>query len=120
MHGGQLDEGYCIVNSDALERSMTPSSPSHRQKMPEGYFKGVERVAELDDGYSFQFSAKSESVGKLVEFITEERKNNPSIEFELIFQQKEGPLVLQIKGNAAKDFVKSCAPSWLFNPEYSS
>ena len=82
--------------------------------MFEEYFKEVEQVTELDDGYSFQFPAKSESVGKLVELITEERKNNPSIEFELIFEDNKGPLVLQIKGKAAKDFVRSFAPASLF------
>ena len=114
MHGGEVDEGYCIVNSDALEESMTSGSPSHRHRMLEEYFKEVEQVTELDDGYSFQFPAKSESVGKLVELITEERKNNPSIEFELIFEDNKGPMVLQIKGKAAKDFVRSFAPASLF------
>ncbi len=114
MHGGQSDEGYCIVNSEGLENSMI--SGSHRRKKADGHFKGVERVTELNDGYSFQFPARSESVEKLVELITEGRKHNPSIVFELIFQQNEGPLVLEIKGNAAKDFLKSCAPSWLFEP----
>ena len=32
MHGGEVDEGYCIANSDALEDSMTASAPSHRTK----------------------------------------------------------------------------------------
>ena len=50
--------------------------------MLEEYLKKVEHVMELDDGYSFQFPSKWDSVGKLVEFITEERKNNPSVEFE--------------------------------------
>lgn len=114
MHGGEVDEGFCIVNNDILEKSMTPGSPSHRHKMLEEYFKEVEQVTELDDGYSFQFPSKWESVGKLVELITEERKNNPSIEFELIFEENKGLLMLRIKGEAVKDFVNSCAPASLF------
>jgi hypothetical protein len=46
---------------------------------------------------------KSEPTEKLLELIEAERKNNPSIEFEVIVQQNE--TVLQIKGDAVKDFV---------------
>ena len=55
MHGGEVDEGYCIANSDALEESMTLDSGllPYRHKMLEEYFKKVEHVMELDDGYSF-------------------------------------------------------------------
>ena len=118
MHGGEVDEGYCIANSDALEESMTLDSGllPYRHKMPEEYFKKVEHVMELDDGYSFQFPSKWDSVGKLVEFITEERKNNPSVEFELNFEENKGPLVLQIKGEAAKDYVRSFVPASIFKP----
>ena len=43
MHGGEVDEGYCIVNSDALEDSMTLDSASCiAKKILEEYFKGVE------------------------------------------------------------------------------
>lgn len=113
MHGGEIDEGYCITNSDALEKSMTEASDSHTQEILE-YFKKVEQIAELNDGYSLQFAAKSESIEKLVEIITEERENNPSMEFELIFQHNEGPLVLEIKGDTAKVFVKRFLPSSFF------
>ena len=99
MHGGEVDEGYCIANSDALDESMTLDSglPPHRHKMLEEYFKDVELVIELDDGYSFQFPSKCDSVGKLVEFIKEERKNNPSVEFEIIFEENKGPLLASDK-----------------------
>ena len=101
MHGGEVDEGYCIVNDDALEDSMTQIS--RRQKNSEGYFKGVDELTELNDSYCFHIPAKSEPMEKLLELIEAERKNNPSIEFEVIVQQNEP--VLQIKGNAVKDFV---------------
>lgn len=110
MHGGEVDEGYCIMNSDAFEKSMAQGSPSRILEILE-YFKEAEQVTELNNGYSFQFPANSESIEKLVKIITEERKNNLWIEFELIFQHNEGPLVLEIKGNTAKDFVKSYIPS---------
>ena len=78
--------------------------PPHRHKMLEEYFKEVE--LDMDDGYSFQFPSKWESVGKLVEIITEERKNNPSVEFRS-FSNKTKAACLQIKGEAAKDYVIS-------------
>lgn len=114
MHGGEVDEGYCIVDSDALEESMTSGTPSRRQLMLQEFFGEVKQLTELDVGYSFQFSADSESVGKLVELITEERKDNPSIEFEIIFEENKGPLVLEIKGETAKDYVKSLALASFF------
>jgi hypothetical protein len=117
MHGGQVDEGYCIVDSDTLEESMTSGSTSRKQIMVEEYFKEVKQVTELDDGYSFQFPSKSQSIEKLVQLITKERKSNPSVEFDIIFQQNEEPLLLQIKGNSAKDFVKSFVPSSVFNSQ---
>ncbi len=119
MHGGSVDEKYCITNTD-----IAISSPSNRtknkmhQKDIEEYFKEVERVIELDDGYSFQFLAKSKSIEKLTEFITLERKRCPSVEFELVFEQNLGPISLQIKGTDAKEFIKKYAPSWLFEPPY--
>ena len=71
-------------------------------------------MTELNDGYSFQFPAKSEPVEKLVELITEKQKNNPSVEFKLNFEENKGPLVLQIKGEVAKDYVKSFVPASIF------
>ena len=94
-----------------LKIALDSGLPPQRHKMLEEYFKKVEHVIELDDGYSFQFPSKWDSVGKLVEFITEERKNNPSVEFELNFEENKGPLVLQIKGEAAKNYVRSFVPA---------
>ena len=108
MHGGEVDEGYCIVNTEGLENGITASS--NKRNLDEELSKEVERITELKDGYSFQFSAKSQSAQKLVDFITKEQKNNPSVVFDLVFQQNEEPLLLQIKGNSAKDFVKSVMP----------
>jgi hypothetical protein len=94
MHGGEVDEGYCIVNDDALEDSVTHIS---RRQKNSGYFDGI------DDGYCFHFPAKSEPMEKLLELIKVERKNNPSIEFEVIVQKNE--TVLEIRGDAVKAFV---------------
>jgi hypothetical protein len=65
MHGGEVDEGYCIVNDDALEDSVTQIS---RRQKNSGYFEGI------DDGYCFHFPAKSEPMEKLLELIKVERK----------------------------------------------
>ena len=108
MHGGEVDEGYCIVNTEGLENGITASS--NNRNLDEELSKEVERITELKDGYSFQFSAKSQSAQKLVDYITKKQKNNPSVVFNLVFQQNEEPLLLQIKGNSAKDFVKSVMP----------
>lgn len=116
MHGGEVDEGYCIVNSNVLEESMPQRDG--REKISGEYFKGVDRVKELIDGYSFHFPAKSERVENLVEFIRYEQKNNPTIKFELIFQQNE--TVLHIHGDLTKEFVKSWAPSWVLESPYLS
>ena len=39
MHGGEVDEGYCIVNDDALEDSVTQIS---RRQKNSGYFEGID------------------------------------------------------------------------------
>lgn len=44
MHGGEVDEGYCIVNSNAHEESMTSGAASYRQRIFEEYFKEVEQL----------------------------------------------------------------------------
>ena len=108
MHGGEVDEGYYIVNTEGLENGITASS--NKRNLDEELSKEVERITELKDGYSFQFSAKSQSAQKLVDYITKKQKNNPSVVFNLVFQQNEEPLLLQIKGSSAKDFVKSVMP----------
>jgi hypothetical protein len=71
MHGGEVDEGYCIVNDDALEDSVTQIS---RRQKNSGYFEGIDEVTELNDGYCFHFPAKSEPMEKLLELIKVERK----------------------------------------------
>ena len=115
MHGGEVDEGYCIVDTDALEESMRSGSTSRKQRLVEEYFKELKRVTELHNGYSFQFPSKSQSIEKLVQLITKEPKNNQSVEFDIIFQQNEELLLLQIKGNSAKDLVKSFVPNSVLN-----
>ena len=74
MHGGEVDEGYCIVDTDALEESMSSGSTSRKQRLVEEYFKELKRVTELHNGYSFQFPSKSQSIEKLVQLITKEPK----------------------------------------------
>jgi hypothetical protein len=100
MHGGEVDEGYCIVNYDAFEDSVTQIS---RRQKNSGYFERIDEVTELNDGYCFHFPGKSEPMEKLLELIKVERKNNPSIEFEVIVQKNE--TVLEIRGDAVKAFV---------------
>ena len=51
-----------------------------------------------------------QTCGINVEFITEERKNNPSVEFETNFGASDKRRV------AAKDYVRSFVPASIFKP----
>lgn len=71
-------------------------------------FSSVEQVKELADGYAFRFPGDELWVGKLVEFILEERACCPFFTFELVFGPNQGPLWLHLRGaEGVKDFVAS-------------
>jgi hypothetical protein len=61
-------------------------------------FKHVQQVGELADGYALRFPGSDTWANTLVQFITFERGCCPFFTFALLFEPKEGPIWLHLRG----------------------
>lgn len=61
-------------------------------------FKHVLQVNELADGYALRFPGSDSWANKLVQFITFERGCCPFFTFALLFEPKQGPIWLHLRG----------------------
>ena len=61
-------------------------------------FKGVQQVNELADGYALRFPGNDTWANTLVQFITFERGCCPFFRFALVFEPKQGPIWLHLRG----------------------
>ena len=61
-------------------------------------FKDVQQVNELADGYALRFPGSDIWANKLIQFITVERGCCPFFTFALVFEPKQGPLWLHLRG----------------------
>ena len=69
-------------------------------------FSGRQEVRELPDGYALRFPGDDAWATRLLAFITAERACCPFFRFELVFEQRQGPLWLHLRGPAGtKEFV---------------
>ncbi len=59
---------------------------------------GIQSVRELDDGYEFTFMGTDDWMHRLFEFVEIERGCCPFLEFNLSFDQAQGPIRLSIHG----------------------
>lgn len=67
-----------------------------------------QELRELPDGYALRFTAESEMVRDVAEFLTYERLCCPFFDLELAVEREGGPLWLRIRGReGVKDFIRS-------------
>lgn len=81
-----------------LACSLTESELVTRGEEVADLFKHVEQVNELADGYALRFPGSNTWANTLVQFINFERECCPFFEFGLVFEQKQGPIWLHIRG----------------------
>ena len=61
-------------------------------------FKHVQQVNELADGYALRFPGNDTWANQLTQFISFERECCPFFTFSLLFEQKQGPIWLHLRG----------------------
>lgn len=85
-----------------------PELRLRRETLASDIFRDVQQVAELTDGYSFSFPGDDAWAGRLLEFITFERRCCPFITFELLFEPGQGAIWLRLRGAAGvKEFIRN-------------
>jgi hypothetical protein len=87
--------------------SLSENERVERGEEVSDFFKGVQQVRELADGYAYRFASNEEWASKILKFIVGERSCCPFFTFELGFEANEGPIWLHIRGpEGIKDFMK--------------
>jgi hypothetical protein len=87
--------------------SLSENERVERGEEVSDFFKGVQQVHELADGYAYRFPGNEEWASKILKFIVGERSCCPFFTFELGFEANEGPIWLQICGpEGIKEFMK--------------
>jgi hypothetical protein len=81
-----------------LACTLTASEQMKRSEEVNELFKHVQQVNELADGYALRFPEGDTWANTLLQFITFERACCPFFEFALVFEQKQGPIWLHIRG----------------------
>jgi hypothetical protein len=81
-----------------LACTLTESEQVTRSEEVNELFKHVQQVNELADGYALRFAASDTWANTLLQFITFERACCPFFEFALVFEHKQGPIWLHIRG----------------------
>ena len=66
-----------------------------------------EQTDELADGYALRFPGSAEMVGRLSQFIADERECCAFFAFELHCEPQQGPVTLRLRGaDGVKEFVR--------------
>jgi len=78
--------------------TLTPSERVPRGEELDDIFKHVQQVNELADGYALCFPGSDDWANRLMQFITFERRCCPFFTFALVFELKQGPIWLHLRG----------------------
>ena len=81
-----------------LACTLTESEQVTRKPKVNDLFKHIQQVNELADGYALRFPGSDTWANELIQFITFERACCPFFTFALVFEQKEGPIWLHLRG----------------------
>jgi hypothetical protein len=81
-----------------LACTLTEAEKVTREEEVVDLFKHVLQVNELADGYALRFPGSDTWANKLVQFITFERGCCSFFTFALLFEPKQGPIWLHLRG----------------------
>ena len=77
---------------------LTDSEQVTRKEEVNDLFKHAQQVNELADGYALRFPGGDNWANELMQFISFERRCCPFFSFALVFEPKQGPIWLHIRG----------------------
>lgn len=81
-----------------LACTLTETERVTRKQEVNDLFKHVQQVNELSDGYALRFPGNDTWANELLQFITFERACCHFFTFALVFEPKQGPIWLHIRG----------------------
>ena len=81
-----------------LACTLSESEQLTRNTELDDLLKHMQQVNELADGYALRFPGSETWANTLVQFITFERACCPFFTFALIFEPKQGPIWLHLRG----------------------
>src|SRR5713226_6341737 len=81
-----------------LACTLTESERVTRKEEVNSLFKHVQQVNELADGYALRFPGGDTWANELMQFINFERGCCRFFTFALVFEQKQGPIWLHVRG----------------------
>ncbi len=101
-----------------LACSLSMSEKVKRGEEVADLFKDVEHVNELVDGYACRFPGGDTWGSRLLQFITAERDCCPFFTFALVFEPKQGPIWLHIRGpEGSKEIIRMVMDQSTGEPE---
>jgi hypothetical protein len=71
-----------------------------RDEITQAFLPMVQETRELADGYALRFAGDRECIARLLSFVEGERACCPFFTFELIFEPRQGPVWLHLRGPA--------------------
>ncbi|MGH2479180.1 MAG: hypothetical protein ACRDHW_05960 [Ktedonobacteraceae bacterium] len=87
-----------LTDEVPLACTLSGSEQVTRKDEVNDLFKHVQQVNELADGYAFRFPGSDTWANTLIQFTTVERECCPFFTFALIFEPKQGPIWLHLRG----------------------
>ncbi len=88
--------------------ALTPEQRQRHASVTQRLGHEIVAVAEVPDGYTFQFAPQAETLQLLAEFVMQERLCCPFFTFTLRVEAENGPLWLHLTGPAGiKPFIRA-------------
>ena len=98
------------MNSNPLICNMDVFTPAEREQHIQTtaeLYKTVQAIQEIENGYLFNFPDKIETITKLAEFIINERRCCPFLEFTVNLEPNNKPITLLLTGpEGTQEFLR--------------
>jgi hypothetical protein len=91
-------DGELFTDEVPLACTLSASEQVTRAEEVADLFKHIQQVDELADGYALRFPGSDTWANTLLQFITFERGCCPFFTFALVFEPKQGPIWLHVRG----------------------
>jgi len=94
-----MEQNVELINNEIpLACTLSETEQVTRSVEVEDLFKDIQQVKELADGYALQFPGTDTWANDLLQFVTFERACCEFFTFSLVFEPKQGPIWLHIRG----------------------
>jgi len=86
----------------------TPSEHKMVVRSIEELYRSIQNIKEVENGFEFALPNESEVIMRAAEFISNEQRCCPFLEFRLSVKPKKAPVTLELTGpEGTKDFLQA-------------